>query len=316
VIRLYNHGVSYNQRNKRRPPQTASLFFLALACVSACATLTTWATPTEAQDQENFSLGKVKKATSAAIDCSDCPRSLANAGKAAKQALAVWDRFRLVDDAKQADILFILSGNPYIGDYLTRKGPDERPVRIDSTFVTVIDPRTGEELWSDSRNWGSWRVSGATKALIEELRGDLEAETKKWALADIFRCSTTPAYQSFAFLTRDLALAKPGSGVRAIDDAPNRLTVNSPDAPDFCRRAQLVIGADNKITRFEVVALASDALDVADVLEQADQFDFTSGKDPRTQKVYFTARSKDRKVLIQFDIEGRQTVLSRVSYFY
>ena len=77
-----------------------------------------------------------------------------------------------------------------------------------------------------------------------------------------------------------------------------------------------MIGADNKIARFEVVALPSDALDVADVLQRADRFDFTSGKDPRTQKVYFTARSKDRKVLIQFDIEGRQTVLSRVSYFY
>lgn len=159
-------------------------------------------------------------------------------------------------------------------------------------------------------------MSGATKALIDELRGDLEAETKKWALDDIFRCGISPAYQLFAFLSRDAALAKPGLGVRAIDDAPNRLTVNAPDAPDFCRRAQLVIGADNKITRFEVVALPSDALDVADVLRLADHFDFTSGKDPRTQKVYFTARSKDRKVLIQFDIEGRQTVLSRVSYSY
>jgi hypothetical protein len=316
VDRLYNRGVFYHQRNQRRVPQTASLLLLALACVGACASLTAGATPTAGQDPQRFSLGKIKKATSAAIDCSACPRSLANAGKAAQQALTVWDRFRLVDDPQQADILFILSGNPYIGDYLTRKGPDQRPVRIDSTFVTVVDPRTGEELWSDSRNWGSWRVAGATKALIEELRSDLEAETRKWALGDIFRCSTSPAYRSFAFLTRDAALAKPGSGVRAIDDAPNRLTVNSIDAPDFCRRAQLVIGADNRITRFEVLALPSDALDVADVLEQADQFDFTSGKDARTQKVYFTARSKDRKVLIQFDIEGRQTVLSRVSYFY
>jgi hypothetical protein len=302
--------VFYRQRNQR----TTVLPWIALAC--ACAALTAWAAPAAAQDQESLSLGKIKKATSAAIDCSDCPRSLANASKAAKQALTAWDRFRLVEDPQQADILFILSGNPYIGDYLTRKGPDQRPVRIDSTFVTVIDPRTGEKLWSDSREWGSWRVSGATKALIDELRSDLEAETKTWALDDIFRCSTSPAYQPFAFLTRDAALAKPGSGVRAIDDVPSRLTVNSPDAPDFCRRAQLVIGTDNKITRFEVLALPSDALDVADVLEQADHFDFTSGVDPRTQRVYFAARSKDKKVLIQFDIEGRRTVLSRVSYFY
>ncbi|MGB9069300.1 MAG: hypothetical protein WCC21_12095 [Candidatus Acidiferrales bacterium] len=292
------------------------MLFIALACVGACATSTAGATLAAAQAQENVSLGKIKKATSAAINCSDCPRSLANAPKAAKQALATWGRNRLVDDPKQADILFILSGNSYVGDYLTRKGPNERRVKIDSTFVTVIDPRTGEELWSDSRNWGSWRVSGATRALIDELRGDLEAETKKWALDDIFRCSTSQADQLLAFLTRDAALAKPGSGVRTIDDVPNRLTVNSPDAPDFCRWAQLVIGTDNRITQFEVLALPSDALEVADVLEQADHFDFTSGKDPRTQKVYFTARSKNGKVLIQFDIEGRQAILSRVSYFY
>jgi hypothetical protein len=271
---------------------------------------------TRAQEPEVHSIGKIKKATSAAIDCSACPRSLANAGKAANQALTGWDRFRLVEDPKQADILFILSANPYMGDYLTRQGGDQRPVKIDSTFVTVIDPHTGEELWSDSRNWGSWRVGSATKALIDELRDELEVETKKWTLDDVVRCSTSPAYQPFAFLTRDAALAKLASGVRAMDDAPSRLTVNSPDAPDFCRRAQLVIGADNKIARFEVEALPSDALDVADVLAQADHFDFTSGKDPRTQKVFFSARSKDKKVLIQFDVDGRRTVLSRVSYFY
>jgi hypothetical protein len=292
------------------------ILLTALACAWAAAAWTAWARPAAAQERQDFSLGKIKKATSAAVDCSDCPRSLANAGKAAKQALSTWDRFRLVDDPQQADILFILSGNAYIGDYLTRKGPDQRPIRIDSTFVTVIDPHTGEELWSDSRNWGSWRVAGATKALIDELRGELEAEVKKWTLDDILRCSANPAYQPFAFLTRDGALAKPGAGVRPVDDAPNRLIINSPDAPDFCRRAQLVVGENDKISGFEVISLQSDALDVADVLERADHFDFSSGKDPRTQKIYFSARSKDRKVLIEFTIEGRRPVLSKVAYFY
>jgi hypothetical protein len=285
-------------------------------CVLACATWIPWTGPARAQDQETFAIGKIKKATSAAIDCSNCPRSLANAGKAARQELSAWDRFRLVDDPQQADILFILSGNPYLGDYLTRRGPDQRPIKIDSTFVTVIDPHTGEELWSDSRSWGSWRVAGATKALIEELRGELEAETRKWTLGDIFRCSTDPAYEPFASLTRDAALSKAGSGVRPVDDAPNRLTINAPGAPDFCRRAELVVGDNNKISRFEVIALPSDALDVAEVLEQADRFDFTSGRDPRTQRVYFSARSRDKKVLIEFNIEGRRAVLAKVTYFY
>jgi hypothetical protein len=291
--------------------RTSALLFIILLCAFG-----TSVTSTGAQEKDNRSLGKIKQANTAAIDCSACPRSLANAGKAGQQALGTWNRFRLVEDPKQADILFIFSGNPYLGDYVTRKGPDQRPVKIDSTFVTVVDPHTGEELWSDSRNWGSWRMGNATRALIDELRSELEVETKKWTLDDVFRCSATPAYQSFAFVTRDAALAKAGSGVRAIDDAPNRLNVNSHDAPDFCKRAQLVIGVDNRIARFDVVALQSDGLDVADILEQADHFDFSSGKDPRTQRVFFTARTKDKKVLIQFDVQGHRTVLSSVGYFY
>jgi len=299
--------------HNRRRERITSLLLVVLTCVLACAS---WATPAVAQELENRSLGKIKQANTAAIDCSACPRSLAQAGDAAKRSLATWARFRIVDDPGQADVLFIFSGNPYMGDYLTRKGPDQRPVRISSTFMTVIDPHTGEELWSDSRDWGSWRVGGATRALIDELRSEMEVETKKWTLAEVFRCSAAPAFQPFAFLSRDAVLDKPGMGVRMMEDATDRLSANPPDAPDFCRRAQLVVGADGKISRYEVVASPSDALDVADVLEQADQFDFSSGKDPRTQKVYFSARSRNKKVLIQFDVQGHRTVLSKVSYFY
>jgi hypothetical protein len=295
-----------------RDMKTSMIRCVLLTCALAILFLPTAA----AQESENPQLGKIKKADTAAIDCSACPRSLADAGKSAKRALASWNRFRIVDDPQQADILFIFGGNPYLGDYVTRKGPDQRPVKISATYMTVVDPRTGAELWSDSRNWGSWRVGSATRSLIDELRTELEAETKKWTLDDVLRCSSAPAYQPFAFISRDAALDKPGMGVRPMEDEPNRLLVNSPNAPDFCRRAQLVIGPDDRISRFDVVALESDALDVADVLEQADRFDFGSGKDPTTQKVYFTARSKDKKVLIQFDIEGHRTVLSKVSYFY
>jgi len=221
-----------------------------------------------------------------------------------------------VENPKQADLIFMFSANPYLGDYLTRKGPDTRPVRIDSTILTVIDPHTGEELWSDSRHWGSWRVAGATKDLIQELRGEMEVETKRWTLNDILRCSGVPAYQTIAFLTPEAALTKPELGVSRIEDAPDRLRIGSPNAPEFCRRAQLVIGPDNRIQGFEVLASESEALDVADVLAKADRFEFTSGKDTRTQKVYFTAQSKDKRILIQFDVRGHRTVLSRVRYLY
>jgi len=251
-----------------------------------------------------------------AIDCSACPRSLAEAGKSAKKALLAWNRFRLVEDPTKADLIFMFSANPYLGDYLTRKGPDTRPVRIEGTIMTIIDPHTGEELWSDSRRWGSIRVAAATRDLIEELRGEMEVETKRWTLDDILLCSAVPAYQAVAFLTPEAALMKSELGVSRIEDVSDRLRISSPSAPEFCRRAQLVIGRDNKIEGFEVLASESDALDVAEVLEQADRFAFTSGKDPRTEMVYFTAQSKDRKILIEFVVRGRRTALSRVRYSY
>jgi hypothetical protein len=203
-----------------------------------------------------------------------------------------------------------------LGDYITRKGPDARPVMISETFMTVIDPHTGADLWSDSRNWGSWRVAGATRDLIQELRDEMEGEARRWTIDDVLHCSGAPAYQPFAFLTPEVALTKPGLGISRLSEAPDRLRISPPDAPDFCKRAQLVVGSNEKIDGFEVLASQSDTLDVADILEAADRYDFTSRKDPQSQKVYFTARSKDGKVFIEFVIQGRQTILSRVSYSY
>ena len=284
-----------------------------LTTLSACAV---WLPSAAAQQPDAQSLGKIKHADSVAIDCSACPRALANAGKTARQELSNWDRFHIVDDPKKADLIFLFSSNPYLGDYLTRKGPDERPVRIESTILTVIDPRTGETLWSESRRWGSLRVAGATRDLIGELRGAMEEESRKWTLGDVFSCRGAAVYQTLAFVTPEAALHRTESGVRRVEGESDRLTVSSPQAPEFCRRAQLLIGADHKIEGFEVVASESDALDVAGILAQADEFDFTSGKDPQTQRVHFTAQTKDTKTIIQFEVRGHRTILSRVTYLY
>jgi hypothetical protein len=291
-------------------------FVCSIALLCACAI---WLPSVGAQRQEDRrspSLGKIKQAETAAIDCSACPRALAEAGTTAKEVLLSWKRFRLVDDPRKADLIFMFSANPYWGDYLTKQGPDTRPVQINGTIMTVIDPHTGEELWSDSRRWGSWRVAGATKALIDELRSEMESESRQWTVEDVFRCSDTPAYRTFAFLTPGAALTKPESRVSRMADAPDRLQISSADAPEFCRRAQLVIGLDNRIQSFEVLASESDSLDVDDILEQADRFQFASGRDPQTQKVYFTAQSRDKKMRIRFELQGHRMVLSRVHYSY
>ena len=67
---------------------------------------------------------------------------------------------------------------------------------------------------------------------------------------------------------------------------------------------------------FEVNVSLSDDLDVTEVLQRADRFDFTGGKYATGDQIYFTAQSKDRKVLIQYSVEGHRLVLLRVSYFY
>jgi hypothetical protein len=258
---------------------------------------------------------KIMQADSVYVDCV-CPRALAVARETALQELQTWGRFRIAQDRRQSDLIFLFSGNPYLGDYLTRDGPDQRPVAIEFTILTVIDPNTGQSLWTDSRRWGSWRVRGATKDLVDELRQQMEDRVKRWNLNDILMCSVTPAYAGFSHLTAEEALAKSGSATGRVSGTPDRLILTSEEAPDFCKRAQFLFNPEHRIVGFQVLASRADALDIGDVLQRADRFDFAGGKYANGDQVYFSAKSKDNKILIQFDVEGHRSVLSRVSYFY
>jgi hypothetical protein len=159
-------------------------------------------------------------------------------------------------------------------------------------------------------------VSAATKDLIEELRHQMEDQVKKWTLDQILECNHANAYVSYAFLTPEQALARGGGQVERVPNVPDRLIVSSAEAPEFCRRTGLIVGANNKITGYEVITYGDEALDVADVLEKADQFDFTSGKYDNTDHVFFAARRKDNNVAIEFREEGHRSVLARVTFYY
>lgn len=260
---------------------------------------------------------KVMEAKSALIVC-ECPRGMAVAEGRALQELQLWGRFQIVKHRDKADLVFLFSANQYLGDYLTRDGPDKRPVSVDFTIMTVVDPHTGESLWSDSRRWGSWRVDHATRDLIAEFRQQIEGQTKKWTLNDILMCSVSPDLAAFANLTAEqaLALSKSGSGVSRIAGSRDRLTLDSHEAPEFCKQAQLVVSPDNRIVAFEVLAPLADSLDLTEVLQQADQFDFAGGKDTDGDQVYFNAQSKDKKILIRFEVQGHKSVLSWVRFSY
>jgi hypothetical protein len=255
------------------------------------------------------------QAKSALIVC-ECPRGLAVAEARALHELQLWGRFQIVHHRHEADLVFLFSANEYLGDYLTRDGPDKRPVSVDFTIMTLVAPSTGQKLGSDSRRWGSWRVDHATKELIAELRAQIEEQTKKWTLDDILMCGASPALAGFAHLTADGALAKAESRVSRIAGSTDHLNLNSPVAPEFCKRAQLVLGPDGKVVAFEVLASQADSLDVTEVLQQADRFDFAGGKDAGSDQVCFSAQSKDKKLLIRFEVQGHTSVPSWVRYSY
>ena len=258
---------------------------------------------------------KVMQASSVYVDCT-CPRGLAVAREEALQQLKSWGRFQIAQNRRETDLVLLFSGNPYLGDYTTRDGPDTRNVAIESTYLTVIDPNTGATLWSDSREWGSWRVKGATKDLLTELREEMEGQTTRLNLNDILMCSVTPVYAGFAHLTPDEALAKSDSGSGKASGTPDRLLLTSLNAPAFCQHAQFIIGADHRIVGYEVSATRADDLEIGEVLQQADRFDFAGGKYSDGGRTYFSVQSKDKKLRILYDVDGSRTVLSRVSFFY
>jgi hypothetical protein len=257
---------------------------------------------------------KVLQASSVYVDCV-CPRALAAAKPRGLQQLQSWGRFQIVESVRESDLVILFSGNPYLGDLLTRDGPDKRPVFIESTIMTVIDARTGQALWSDSRQWGSWRVDGAAKSLVEEFRELVSSQTTNWTLNDLLMCSVTPAYQGFDHMTPQQAM-QADPHIAPVPGNPNRLRVASSEAPRFCESVELIVGPDNTINGFEVSASRASHFDVNEVVRHADLFDFAGGKYSNGDQVYFSATKKDKKMQIQFGVEGHQSVLASVSYWY
>jgi hypothetical protein len=121
---------------------------------------------------------QVFTAKSVAVVCDACPRTMARAGPVALEALMDWDHYTLIADPRKADLVFMVSANPYLGDFVTRDGPDKRPVAVDITYVNVVDPHTGEDLWGDSRQWGYLLAGKATRELIDEFATQLQRESR------------------------------------------------------------------------------------------------------------------------------------------
>ena len=115
-------------------------------------------------------------------------------GNAALSQLKKWGRFQIVQDSQQADLILLLSESAYRGGYLlpasgSSGAGDSKPrVQMDpvpnpgwhaparAAFLTVIDPRTGESLWSDSHVWGGLLTgkNSAGERLVKELQNQMK----------------------------------------------------------------------------------------------------------------------------------------------
>jgi len=257
---------------------------------------------------------KILQARTVFLDC-DCRKEMALSVPTAAPELLDWGRYQMVPDRQHADLILLFSMNPYLGDYLTRDGPEKRPALVDYTILSVIDGHTGELLWNDYRRRGYMLVGLATRELMHEFRMAVAREIKSQTLDDLLRCPASPVYASFAHLTPAEALNNPQFNVARVTDSRSDLTFDFANAPDFCKRVQLLIGPDGKIEGFEVVPSGGSTLDLSELLQNADRFDFRGGKDSGG-KPYFIAESKDKKIRIEYTLQGRMPLLTRVRYLY
>ena len=115
-------------------------------------------------------------------------------GKKALAQLKKWGKFQILTERKQADLIFLLSADPYKGGNVTFASGQtgrvenghvtedavpnyskESPTRY--AYLSVIDPKTGDNLWSDKHVWGGL-LTGAN-SVGERLVRELENQTKK-----------------------------------------------------------------------------------------------------------------------------------------
>ena len=112
----------------------------------------------------------------------------------AYEQLTKWGRWQVVSDRQKADLILLLSTRQYNGGYTTsttgriddngniNTTSDATPVSVGYTYITVVDPKTGDNLWSDSKRWGNLYTGfhSATKGLVDELMKRIgEEEAKK-----------------------------------------------------------------------------------------------------------------------------------------
>jgi len=110
----------------------------------------------------------------------DNQSGVADIGDKAYDEVTKWGRFKIVSTAKDADVVLLLSAGAYVSGYNTRSTgtADGGSVDIQShttaevgqtTYLTVIDPRTGTALWADQRSNGGGRGNGGATGVLTSI---------------------------------------------------------------------------------------------------------------------------------------------------
>jgi hypothetical protein len=102
----------------------------------------------------------------------------------AYQELMAWGRFQVVQDRAGADLILLLSAHKEVGETRQTGRVDEsgnintttRPLVREYSGLTVLDAKTGENLWTDSKATNIFQKS-AIKRAIDELRKRIEEQT-------------------------------------------------------------------------------------------------------------------------------------------
>jgi len=115
-------------------------------------------------------------------------------GKNALAQLRKWGKFQLVANPKEADLIFLLSADPYKNGNIIFSGgqtgsAENGHVTEDSVpnydkqsptryaYLTVVDRKTGDNLWSAKHLWGG--LLTGFNSVGERLIKELENQTKK-----------------------------------------------------------------------------------------------------------------------------------------
>jgi hypothetical protein len=91
-------------------------------------------------------------------------------------AIKKWGRYTIASDKSKADLVFLLEGNHETRDAHVHSGSSVVATdKRSGTSLSVVDPATGDVLWSDTQYAGRGSKAGS---LVDEFRKRVDASEK------------------------------------------------------------------------------------------------------------------------------------------